>query len=113
MRAARETFPPPRRHRRLVLEATVDTPDDAGGFSRAHVPVATVWASLVWLGGEERDRADRPEQASRWRVGLRWRAGVSAGMRLRDGQRLLEITATGDPDGSRKRLVCLCEEIGP
>jgi head-tail adaptor len=110
---ASDPFPPPRRHRRLVLEAAVDTPDDAGGFTRAHVAFGAVWASLVWLGGDERERADRPEQAGRWRLSFRWRAGVTAGMRLRDGQRLFEIMATGDPDGSRTRLVCLCEEVGP
>jgi SPP1 family predicted phage head-tail adaptor len=97
----------------MILEAPVDTANDAGGFTRAHVALGAVWASFAWLGGEERERADRPEQAGRWRLSLRFRPGVTAGMRLRDGARLFEITATADPDGSRKRLICLCEEVSP
>ena len=47
------------------------------------------------------------------RVTLRWRAGVDAGQRLRDGTHLYDIRAVADPDGDRRRLVCLVREIGP
>jgi SPP1 family predicted phage head-tail adaptor len=97
--------------RRLGLEQPSETSDGAGGLTRSFVPVVTLWANLEWLAGEERWRQDRPEQAAAYRITLRWRAGVTAGMRFRDGARIFEIRSAGDPDGARRSLVCLTEEI--
>jgi head-tail adaptor len=44
---------------------------------------------------------------------MRWRAGVDAGQRLRDATQIFEIRAVADPDGGRRRLVCLAEEVRP
>jgi SPP1 family predicted phage head-tail adaptor len=99
--------------RRLVLEAPVATPDGLGGRTQIFQTVAALWAQVEWLGGGERWRLGRPEQAGSHRITLRWRAGVDAGQRLRDGARLFDIRAVADPDGGRRRLVCLAEEIAP
>jgi SPP1 family predicted phage head-tail adaptor len=99
--------------RRLVLEGPVATPDGLGGATQAFVTLASVWARVEWLGGEERWRLGRPEQAATHRITLRWRAGLDAGQRLRDGARLFDIRSVADPDGDRRRLVCLVEEISP
>lgn len=101
------------RRRRLILEAPVTGSGDAGSLTESFVPVAAVWASLRWTGGDERWQADRMEQAGRHEITLRWRPMVSAGMRFRDGQRLFGVLSAGDPDGGRRRLVCLCEELSP
>lgn len=102
------------RHRhRLVLEAPVLTADGAGGSQANWVTVASFWASLEWVAGEERDRAGRPEQSATHRITLRWRAGLDAGQRLRLGARIFDIRAAGDPDGDRRRLVCLVQEVKP
>lgn len=102
-----------RLRRRLVIEAPVETPDGAGGSDRTFVTIGAAWADIEWLRGDERWLAGRPEQAGMLRVALRHRAGLDAGMRFRDGARILDIKALGDPDGSGRRLVCLCEEITP
>ncbi|MBA4270138.1 MAG: head-tail adaptor protein [Methylobacterium sp.] len=99
--------------RRLLLEAAVTTPDGLGGTTQVYETVAAVWAQLEWIAGGERWRRGRPEQVATHRVTLRWRAGVDAGQRLRDGDRLFDIRAVADPDGGRRRLVCLVQEIGP
>ncbi len=99
--------------RRLLLEAAVATPDGLGGTTQAYQTVAAVWAQIEWRAGGEHWRRGRPEQAAMHRVTLRWRAGVDAGQRLRDGDRLFDIHAVADPDGGRRRLVCLVREIGP
>jgi SPP1 family predicted phage head-tail adaptor len=99
--------------RRLLLEAAVTTPDGLGGTTQVYETVAAVWAQLEWIAGGERWRLGRPEQVATHRVTLRWRAGVDAGQRLRDGDRLFDIRAVADPDGGRRRLVCLVQEIGP
>lgn len=99
--------------RRLILEAPVATPDGLGGATQAYATVAALWAQVEWTSGNERWRAGRPEQFATHRVTLRWRAGLNAGQRLRDGARIYEIRAVDDPDGSRRRLICLVEETRP
>lgn len=99
--------------RRLVLEAPVATPDGLGGATQAFETVAALWAQVEWLSGREIWRMGRPEQLSTHRITLRWRPGVDAGQRLRDGSRIFDIRTTADPDGGRRRLVCLVEEIAP
>ncbi|WP_332698415.1 phage head closure protein [Bosea sp. (in: a-proteobacteria)] len=99
--------------RRLLLEQPAGTADGIGGETRAYALVAAVWAHVEWLSGEERWRGGRPEQALSHRISLRWRAGVDAGQRLRDAAQIFEIRAVADPDGGRRRLVCLVEEVRP
>jgi SPP1 family predicted phage head-tail adaptor len=99
--------------RRLALQAPVLAPDDAGGATTSFVTVASLWADLRWLSGDERWRADRPEQAGRYEITIRWRAGLDAGMRFSGAGRTFGILSAGDPVGNRTRLVCMCEEISP
>jgi SPP1 family predicted phage head-tail adaptor len=97
--------------RRLLLEAPAETTDGAGGRLLGFETVAAVWAQVEWLSGDERWRGERPEQAASHRITLRWRTGVDSGQRLRDGDQIFDIRAVGDPDGARRRLVCLVEEV--
>lgn len=99
--------------RRLVLEAPVATPDGIGGATQLFETRGAFWAQLEWLSGSETWQRGRPEQAGTWRVSLRWRGDVDAGKRLRDGDRIFEVRTAADPDGSRRRLVCLVEEVTP
>lgn len=99
--------------RRLVLESAVATPDGVGGTTKAYETVAALWAQVEWLSGGEHWRRGRPEQAATHRITMRWRAGVDASQRLRDGERLFDIRAVADPDGSRRRLVCHVLEVTP
>lgn len=97
--------------RRLLLEAPVATPDGLGGATQSFEIIAAVWGRVEWLSGREHWVRGRPEQAATHRVTLRWRDGVDSGRRLRDGARLYDIRSVADPDGGRRRLVCLVEEI--
>jgi SPP1 family predicted phage head-tail adaptor len=98
---------------RLVLEAPVETPDGAGGVTRAYGPAAMLWARIEPLRGDEEIRAGSLGQAISHRIALRWRAGVDASMRLRQGARVFVIRSAWDPDERRRQIVCLCEEIRP
>jgi SPP1 family predicted phage head-tail adaptor len=99
--------------RRLVLEAPVATSDGIGGATQLFEIKAAFWAQLEWLSGSETWQRGRPEQARSYRVTLRWRGDVDAGKRLRDGDRIFDIRSVADPDGSRRRLTCLVEEVTP
>lgn len=102
-----------RLRRRLTLEAPAKVPDGLGGAMQAFEAVADFWAQLEWLSGSEPWHQGRPEQVASYRVTLRWRPDLDAGKRLRDGDRIFDIRAVADPDGSRRRLVCLVEEAKP
>jgi len=99
--------------RRLLLETVVATPDGLGGATVSHETVAALWAQIEWLSGGEHWRRGRPEQLVTHRITMRWRAGVDAGQRLRDGEHIFDIRAVFDPDGGRRRLVCLVHEVSP
>jgi SPP1 family predicted phage head-tail adaptor len=101
------------RARRFVLELPLETPDGFGGVVRTYEAGPQLWGAIEIVRQDERERAGRPEQAVTHRVRLRWRAGVTGAMRLACGPRRFRIKAASDPDGARRDLVCLVEEISP
>ncbi len=101
------------RARWFVLELPLERPDGFGGVIRSYAPGPQVWGAMEMLSGHERLRADRPEQALTHRITLRYREGVTGAMRIVCGLRRFAIRAASDPDGSRRDLVCLVEEIKP
>ena len=101
------------RSRRFVLELPLESPDGFGGVVRSYAAGPQVWGRMEMLSGTERVRADRPEQSLTHRITLRYREGVTGAMRLTAGLRRFAIRAASDPDGSRRNLVCLVEEMKP
>jgi SPP1 family predicted phage head-tail adaptor len=101
------------RRSRLVLEMPQETVNALGGAAIQYQPVVTLWARVEIRGGSERLRGGRLEGTSDTRITLRWRGGVDTRQRFRLGSRLFAIRAAFDPDGRRRDLVCLCEEISP
>jgi SPP1 family predicted phage head-tail adaptor len=99
------------RSRRFVLELPLERPDGFGGVIRSYAPGPQVWGAIEMLSGTERVRADRPEQSLTHRITLRYREGVTGAMRLTSGLRRFAIRTASDPDGSRRDLVCLVEEV--
>jgi SPP1 family predicted phage head-tail adaptor len=99
------------RSRRFVLELPLERPDGFGGVIRSYAPGPQVWGAMEMLSGDERVRADRPEQSLTHRITLRYRENVTGAMRLTSGLRRFVIKAASDPDGSRRNIVCLVEEI--
>jgi SPP1 family predicted phage head-tail adaptor len=86
------------RARRFVLELPLDTPDGFGGVIRTYAPGPQLWGAIEMVYQAERERAASTEQAVTHRVRLRWRDGV---------------TGATDPDGAKRDLVCLVEEVSP
>lgn len=101
------------RRTRLVLEAPVETPDALGGAAISWQPIVTLWARIEARGGREKPRGSRLEGSNDIRITLRWRAGVDTRQRLTGEGRVFAIRAAFDPDGRRRDLVCLCEEVAP
>ncbi|QFU17083.1 phage head closure protein [Microvirga thermotolerans] len=101
------------RSRRFVLELPLERPDGFGGVIRSYAPGPQVWGAIEMISGTERQRAGRAEQALTHRITLRYRDGVTGAMRLTAGPRRFAIRAAADPDGARRDLVCLVEEVKP
>jgi SPP1 family predicted phage head-tail adaptor len=101
------------RARRFVLELPLETPDGFGGVIRTYAAGPQLWGALEMVHQAERDLAASSEQAVTHRVRLRWRDGVTRAMRLSCGPRRFRIKAATDPDGAKRDLVCLVEEVSP
>lgn len=100
------------RGRRFTLELPQETPDGFGGVIRTYQPGPQLWGAMALVTAEERTRADRPEDVATHRVTLDYREGVTSASRLSLGPRRFRIRNAVDPDGRRRALVCLVEEIG-
>ena len=106
-----KTIPIGAHSRRFVLELPLERPDGFGGVIRSYASGPQIWGAIEMLSGDERMRADRPEQSLTHRITLRYREGVTGAMRLTSGLRRFAIRAASEPDGSKRDLVCLVEEV--
>jgi SPP1 family predicted phage head-tail adaptor len=95
--------------RRIAVEAAQDTPDGAGGFIRAWVPVATVWGAVRPLRLRDSGEDGRRVGVVTHEITIRRRT-MTGGMRLvADGVRY-RVAAVEDADPARRFVTCLCEE---
>ncbi len=99
-----------RLRQRVRLEASVVTPTEGGAALASWMAVATLWAEVVPLSGDELVESDRRQGRVTHRVSLRYRGDVTTSHRLVLGTRILDIRSVMTPDGRRRHLICLCEE---
>lgn len=92
------------RHR-LTLEAPETDADDIGGRSVAWTPVATVWAAIETVNGNEIAALGQTDARLTHRITIRHRGDVGPAMRLTLGARVFEIGSVRDPDGRKRFLV--------
>lgn len=97
------------RHR-VRLEAPSRAPSEGGGATVTWEPVATLWAEVAPLSGQEVFEAHALASVAKFEVRTRYRADVNPEMRFVVDERVLEILAVRDIEGRRRWLSCLCEE---
>lgn len=101
---------PGRFSREVTLLAHARLPDGAGGYLDEFSESAVFMAQVEPVDSHSyRAAGQRLEEVSH-RVTFRHRDGVSAGMRLRSGNRTFEIITVHDPDETGRYLVCACKE---
>jgi len=81
-----------------------------GGISSTWVPVATVWAEISDLTGREYLMAATVQAQRTVQVMIRYLPGLTAAMRLRDGDRILQINAVA-MQGRRAWHVLQCSDF--
>lgn len=101
-----------RRARLLLQQEGTGVPDDAGGYTQTWLDVATVWAEVEPMRGQEIVLADKLAGVTTHRVKIRYRADVNAAWRAKLGTRVLNIRGVTDIEGRRRDLELICEE-GP
>lgn len=95
---------------RVVIERVTLVDDGGGGVDETWVEVATVWARVLPLSGDERLEADAISGSLTHEIHLRWRSDIGPDMRLRQDVRLLDLKVVMDPDGRQRFLRCFGEE---
>jgi SPP1 family predicted phage head-tail adaptor len=98
------------RHR-VTIQELVRVPDGLGGYSESWRDVATIWASIEPLRGQELYLARQTLQQVTHRVVMRYIRGVTRGMRIVWGERVLRILAVIDRGRSYGWLELMCEEV--
>jgi SPP1 family predicted phage head-tail adaptor len=100
------------RHRVTILQQA-EALDSLGRQQRsaAWASVATVWAEVRDLSGNESERAKQMQITANVAVTVRHRSGLSASQRVRYAGRDLEIKAVLDADGTRRELLLMCGEL--
>lgn len=103
------------RRQRFALERPIEEADGAGGVVRRFALCAFVWGSLsaASTGSAARDVQERPELAARYRIVMRWRGGIDGTSRLRLGERVFNVLSAVDPDGRRRELSIVAQEVTP
>lgn len=101
------------RRLRVILHEPIEVPDELGGVNRSYQARAELWARLEPLTATERAEAAQPGEAMTHRLTLRWRGDITGAMRFTAGARVFDVRGQYDPDGRRRDLVCLVEEVRP
>ncbi len=92
--------------RRITLQRPVPTRDSYGAELVAWQDLATVWAKVEPMGGDEGFRADQPTARQVTRFTIRYRAGVAPAMRVLYGGETYDIDDVSEPE-RRVSLVLL------
>ena len=98
----------PYRHR-VTIQAVTLIFDGMGGWEETWADLATVWARVEALKGEEYFAAAQMQNSVSHRVTMRYRADLTPTHRLIFEGRTLDIEAVL-PDERKSRLVIMCTE---
>ncbi|HEY7768012.1 phage head closure protein [Longimicrobium sp.] len=99
------------RHR-VLFQTSATAPAPGGGSSTTWTDWHTAWAQVEGLTGVERIQAMQTDSTLTHRITVRHNAGINPGMRAVIGGKVYNIAPPVDPEGRRRWLVMLVEEVG-
>lgn len=99
-----------RLRQRLVIQQATETTDSAGGHTPAWATLATVWATIAPLRGQEYLEAQAVESAVSVRITIRYRVDVTPRMRATWSGHIYEILDVVH-DERRTMTEMMCKEI--
>jgi len=98
------------RHR-ATIQQLVNTDDGAGGSIETWQDIATVWAAIEPLRGNERYTAQQVQSTLTHKVTIRYREGIKPQMRLTYKGRIFDIVSAIDIKELHQWLELLCSEV--
>ena len=98
------------RHR-VTIQQLTRVEDEGGGYAEVWADVATVWAAIKPMRGNERYEAQQVQSTLTHKVTIRYRAGIKPQMRLLYGNRVFNIEAVIDIEERHRWLELLCSEV--
>lgn len=101
---------PGRLNRRLVLEAPMETPDDAGGVVRAYSDVGTIWADVTPVAARSDVEAESAGATVTHRIRVRSGPTITTWHRLRLDALVFRIVSVRAHDRSGRFLDIHAEE---
>lgn len=96
-------------NRRIVLQQPDRTDNGRGGSAKAWEDVATVWAQMIPLRGNEALSENLLRDNQLWKVTIRFNGSVTPDWRFTHGGREFNIRSAEDPDGRRHWTVMTAE----
>jgi len=104
-------IPAGRRDKRVTIQTPSVVSDDLGQAINTWGTLATVWAAVKPLTGDQRLAAQQVDATASHTVTILYRADVTPKMRVLYGSRILEIQAVMDPDERHEQLELACAEV--
>lgn len=98
------------RHR-VTLEQRTQTVASQGSLTPIWQGVATVWAAVEPVGGDEGERGKHADATITHRVRIRYRPDVSPKMRVSYGDRRLEVVAVLNQEERDREVFLMCREV--
>lgn len=99
------------RHR-VTLQKPALSRSSTGQPSKNWETVTLLWAKIEDLSGREYFIAQQaPTAQVTTRVTIRWRVGVKPEMRILYEDRIFDIKAVLEPEGRRRWLQIMCQEV--
>jgi SPP1 family predicted phage head-tail adaptor len=96
--------------KRVTIRSKTQISDGAGGWKDSWVEVATVWASVEPLSGNEFFKAQQLQYSISHKVTIRYKAGITPKMDILYHGREFDIQNVIDPKERHEQLVLLCQE---
>lgn len=103
--------------RRITIQRRVTTLDSYGQQSTGWTNIATVWANVKPVGGQERMRSGALESTLTHTIMVRYQVDLMPAIeadawRILYGSRVMQITAARDLQDARRWIVFECIETG-
>jgi SPP1 family predicted phage head-tail adaptor len=99
---------------KVSLQSEAQTPDGAGGYTLAWTTLATVWANIIPISGNEVYAAGHLEGHATHKVTIRWRSDITptTDMRLTYNSRVFNIRAVLNRGELNRQFLLYVEEGG-
>lgn len=103
--------PAGRRNKRITLQRLVTAPTAGGETTDELMTVATAWAAIEPLKGDEAWSARQQQATTTHTIGFVYVAGVTPGMRAVYGSRVFQLESVVNVREENRELLCTATEV--